>query len=203
MSTTIEYTYVSENDGTWTGDRSAAIARGVEALAANECEDGTYIYRASDAEGGDYYVVTADEVAELGAALLDGRSLSEAYSIWCSSAGREATAGELRDHLGVEVHTSSVDEDGEPDEYRAYVAVGVLVDGVEHRVGCMVGVPEAQEGTARAAGDETPFLDAWWADSSDWASLRSRQVAGAVLSALYDGRISMWRTVVAAREVAS
>ena len=96
------------------------------------------------------------------------------------------------------------EERGEPAELRAYVAIDVAVNGTSYPVGCMVGAPESQDETCRAAGGyERPYLDAWWSDQGDWCTLPDARTAEAVLGALYGQRVAMWRRVLAAREAAS
>lgn len=67
-------------------------------------------------------------------------------------------------------------------------------------MGCVVGVPESQEATCRAAGGHVrPFLRAWWGDSSDWAAL-PEGTRRAVREALDGDAVALWRAVQAARE---
>ena len=69
---------------------------------------------------------------------------------------------------------------------------------------CMVGVPESLDETCRAAGGhERPYIDVWWSDQGDWATLPDARTAESGLGALYGQRVAMWRRVVAARVVAS
>ena len=84
----IDYVYqgddLGEHSGTWTGPRADAVEAAVDALGAEEV-DGDYVYDddASDAK----WVNTSDELATLGAALLDGHDMSAAYSLWCAATG--------------------------------------------------------------------------------------------------------------------
>lgn len=92
---TITYAYVSDcqqESGEWTGARERAIAAACAEIGATELESGEYIYRAD--ETGDYYTVAADDMAEYGAACLSDHA-QDAYSIWCSGSGREATDAEI------------------------------------------------------------------------------------------------------------
>lgn len=71
--------------------------------------------------------------------------------------------------------------------HEAYIEVEVVCDGVAYRLGTMVGVPEYQLATMRAAGSGMrPFISAWFADSSDWSELPrdNRDLRDAVESAL-------------------
>jgi hypothetical protein len=98
----IAYRYIENNTRAEKRDvctslsEKGAIAIAVEKLDATELESGDYIYRASDSEGGGHYVVTAAELASLGAAL-HCRSGSDCYSLWCNGAGREATDEEIEE----------------------------------------------------------------------------------------------------------
>ena len=214
MTMTIRYSYIdngTERSGRWTGDEAAAVARAASELDASELSSGSYIYLA---ETGDYYTVSRSELSELGAALLDGRAMGEAYSIWCASAGRESTDDEIAEvsvddeddvDPGVAVDLDSMREKrGEREELRAYVAISIAVNGTSYPVSCMVGVPESLDETCRAAGGyERPYIDVWWSDQGDWASLYDASDAEAVLGALYGQRVAMWRRIVEAREAAS
>lgn len=75
--------------GEWTGERAEAVRAGAEALDAELTDDGRYRYYADETSTD--YLVDDDAVAELGAALLSGHSMSEAYSIW--SSGTDAEEG--------------------------------------------------------------------------------------------------------------
>lgn len=84
----IDYVYqgedLGEHSGAWTGPRAEAIQAAVDALDA-EGIDGDYVYHdeASDAR----WVNTGDDLAKLGAALLDGHSIGASYSLWCAATG--------------------------------------------------------------------------------------------------------------------
>ena len=84
---TIDYTTTDETgthiEGTWTGAADAAIAAAVSALQADEDRHGRgYVYRETC---GTLYRVDSDDLARLGAALLDGHTLDRTYSVWCSA----------------------------------------------------------------------------------------------------------------------
>lgn len=88
MSTNeIEYTYLdasrTECTGVYTGSRETAIAAAAEHLAAYR-QGGEYRYIAKDT--GETYEVTADELAELGAGLIEEPN-GDCYSLWCTWAG--------------------------------------------------------------------------------------------------------------------
>ena len=44
-------------------------------------------------------------------------------------------------------------------------------------VGCVVGVPESDRGTAQAAATNRGLISAWYADSSDWSDEAERDAA--------------------------
>lgn len=98
MTTSITYAYVEHGE-----QRSAeqactteqAVAAAVDHLDA-VAHNGGYAYRAE--ETGSWYAVSADDMAELGAAVLGGRA-SEAYSLWCAGCGDE-----IDDPTGRTVH---------------------------------------------------------------------------------------------------
>ena len=97
-TTTIRYAAVVDcelTSGYWTGDRAEALARGRAAVSARQESYQTerYTYRAD--ETGSHIEVTGDELARLGAALLDGRTMGEAYSVWCTESGHEAHARDM------------------------------------------------------------------------------------------------------------
>lgn len=206
---TIEYAYLSnsaEIEGTWTGDRDAAVAAAVESLSASELADGDYIYHAS--ETAQWYVVDADDMATLGAAKLGGHE-SEAYSLWCAACGRDATGEEIAEVVSVEIgevteEWTSEDDDGETshDELSAYVSVRVTVDSQAYQVGTMLGLPESEWGTARASGCGVTLGGGprtWWGDSSDWADLPTG-TQHAVSEALACASKRLWREAMALRE---
>lgn len=91
MAHNIDYAWIDddcvERYGTWTGDRAVAIRAACEALDAVGLPDGRAAYYAS--ESGSWWAVESDDLAALGAALLDGHTLDEVYSVWCSSSGVE------------------------------------------------------------------------------------------------------------------
>lgn len=93
---TVTYEFLSEGSsktGTWRGPREVALATAVDKLDAVELEEGEYLYQASAAEGGGYYVVTDDDLVTLGTGYLAGAT--DHYSLWCASCGREATESEI------------------------------------------------------------------------------------------------------------
>lgn len=77
----------SYETGEWTGTLADAVAAAVEALKAEEREDGQYVYHADETDSD--WLVDADDLSRLGAALLSGIELSDAYSIWCSETSSE------------------------------------------------------------------------------------------------------------------
>lgn len=89
--TTITYAYLdghAAESAEWIGAREDAISAASEQLGADLVDGGDYAYTASAQEGGGTYRVTADELAEYGAAILSGRG-AEAYSLWCAATGTE------------------------------------------------------------------------------------------------------------------
>ena len=87
-----------------------------------------------------------------------------------------------------EVHGSYPDE--EP--LCHYIALDVTVDGVERRVGVMVGARESDHGSVRASGAGVrPFCSAWWADASDRSTLDEEE-REAVESALINASYSLY-----------
>lgn len=215
MSTTdtIEYTYLdcgTEKTGTWTGDRSEAIAKAVLELSAREMSDGDYLYQASAEEGGGWYVIDPDEMATLGAGYLD--EASDHYSIWCAGNGREATTDDLADVLDVVVEWTEeyVSDDGEAHELCAYLALDVTVDapnlgegGTTYRAAAMVGALESDWGSIRASGAGVrPYATAWWADASDHETVPS-QLKDLVLRAIKEEALKLFNGAVAARESAA
>lgn len=87
-------------------------------------------------------------------------------------------------------------------EWEWYGTVWVKVDGVEYEVGCVIGVPESDRGTARAAGGDmvTPYLTAWWGDASDYenapgddGSTLDEDVADDVIGAIMEAAPRLWQ----------
>ena len=76
--------------GEWTGPMAEAIEAAADALSAYEAGEG---YRYDDDGMRATYEVSAEDMAELGAALLSGHSLAEAYSIWCAGTVPEEVTG--------------------------------------------------------------------------------------------------------------
>lgn len=91
-------------------------------------------------------------------------------------------------------------DEGEPSDLMAYIQVAATLDGKKDiTLGTMIGVPEWQHGTCRAAGGGVrPFLSTWWADASDWQDVSSDQRAAAA-EALSKAASSLWRQVQALR----
>lgn len=87
----IRYTYLDENRvqryGEWVGDSSTAIRAAVERLNAVLLKDGNYRYHAD--EVGRDYLITTEEMASLGAAILSGHEDFDTYSLWCAECGEE------------------------------------------------------------------------------------------------------------------
>lgn len=86
---TITYSFIEDctsESGEWTGDKAEAVRAGVEAVDAEPHGD-DYIYRATETRLD--YIVDEDELAQLGAALLDGVPMAAVYSIWCSETGSQ------------------------------------------------------------------------------------------------------------------
>jgi hypothetical protein len=95
------------------------------------------------------------------------------------------------------------DDDGEPllSELDAYIAVDVTIAGRSYPVGVSIGIHESEQGSARASGCMEIYgggPDAWWIDSSDWASLPDG-TRDAVLSALISDAPRLWRETMAMR----
>ncbi len=64
------------------------------------------------------------------------------------------------------------------DEFSLYGLWRLEIDGVTHDVGCVIGVPPCDRGSAAASGaGNRPFLSAWYADSSDWSCREERDAA--------------------------
>lgn len=72
-------------------------------------------------------------------------------------------------------------------EWERYGTIEVRIGGVTYEVGCVIGVPEHLRGTARAAGGDrvTPYLDAWFADASDYESAPGDDGSEGVAPELY------------------
>lgn len=108
-----------------------------------------------------------------------------------------ATAAETTHTVTIgSVRREHVGEDCERDELSAYVSVPVTVDGVAHRVGTMVGVRPANQGSARASGcgASGPYLATWQEERSDLEGLTDAQ-REAVTAALYEARARLWSEV--------
>jgi hypothetical protein len=62
------------------------------------------------------------------------------------------------------------DEAQQDTDMEWYGTVEVEIGGVVYQVGAVIGVPESERGTCRAAGAGVrPHLTAWYADGSDWS----------------------------------
>ena len=86
-TTEITYSYVRDlvrRSGTWTGDQSVAIREAVCRLEASP-DGAAWTYHADEIR--EDVTVSGADMALLGAALLDGITMSEAYSIWCAETG--------------------------------------------------------------------------------------------------------------------
>ena len=73
-------------------------------------------------------------------------------------------------------------EEYSQDGWTVYGLWSVELEGGEVVVvGAVVGVPEYQQGTAKAAGGASPAMcDAWFNDSTDWSDLEPEQKEGAL-----------------------
>jgi len=83
----IRYTWMdgcTQKHGSWHGQRSEAVDRGVEAVDAYRFKGG-WRYHADEVNA--EVDVSDNDLAALGAALLSGHSMNEAYSIWCAEYG--------------------------------------------------------------------------------------------------------------------
>ena len=88
-------------------------------------------------------------------------------------------------------------------QWERYGTVRVQVGDVVYEVGCAIGVPAHLRGTAEAAGGDriTPYLDAWYVTWSDWSCAPASsgpdgvpaELADAVLGAIRDARVRLWR----------
>jgi hypothetical protein len=91
----IDYSYLDhtnrERCGTWRGEKSDAIRAAADFLGAHKAADG-YTYHAP--ETGAWYLISEEDLAELGAAVLCGHG-ERAYSLWCAAhPGMECDAPE-------------------------------------------------------------------------------------------------------------
>lgn len=141
-------------------------------VAAKPAPDGEgWIYYA--AETREWFRVTADDLAQLVDLLESGDpdERRDAYSLWCADTSCELYVPPITVlGLGGEDWTDAGDP--EEAEWTRYGTVRVQVGDDVYDVGCVLGVPEYLRGTAIAAGGDTitPYLDAWYADRSDWGS---------------------------------
>lgn len=86
-----------------------------------------------------------------------------------------------------------VSSTGNVDALAVYATVSVTVGGEVRQVGCMLGAPESDRATHLAAGGMPDGeADAWWSDSSDWASV-GEEHQEAVLEALRSAAPKLWR----------
>lgn len=74
------------------------------------------------------------------------------------------------------------------DEWERYGTVLVRIGDVTYEVGAVIGVPEDLRDTARTArGDQiTPYLDAWFADASDYTNAAGDDGSTGIDPRLYD-----------------
>jgi len=87
--------------------------------------------------------------------------------------------------------------------YSIYAAWDVTVDGVTYdSVGAVIGVPDYQRGTAKAAGNDSPFVEAWFADPSDWEHL-THDERDAALGALSEKAVRIYYDMNETREAAT
>lgn len=87
--------------------------------------------------------------------------------------------------------------------WERYGTVWVRVGESEYEVSVAIGVPPSLRATAEAAGGDriTPYLDAWYVDSSDWSRAPSTtgpdgvpaELSYALLEAIRDARHRLWR----------
>lgn len=201
----IDYRYTDRagrvQSGEWDGDVEIAIHEAVRYLDAEpHSNDETWIYLAE--ETGEMYVADRGEMAELGAAILAvGTAGTDAYSLWCQGAGREADPHEVMQLYDVAIGSVLSEDISEtPDDLAAYISVRVTIEGIPYQVGTMVGVPESLWGTVVAAGcGVRPHCDTWQVDSSDLDSL-PRWAREAVRVSLYEARHRLWSEVESLRE---
>lgn len=113
--------------------------------------------------------------------------------------------------LGLGDEDWTAEADGEEREgaadarrWERYGTVEVQIGDVTYDVGVAIGVPAALRATAEAAGGDTTrpvYLDAWYVDASDWSCAPAShgpegvpsELADAVLEAIYDARVRLWR----------
>lgn len=188
-TTTIDYVVVTdcvERYGSWTGDRSSAIEAGISGLEGERVDGGVRYY--AD-ETSSHWIASEDDVATLGAALLSGATMADAYSIWCASSDAVEDAANVSvvvDVSSLAVFTPDDDDDeASLDPLSYYVSVSVAVDGGEPvTVGTMVGARDSDHGSVRASGAGVrPYCGAWQVDASDMESVPA-YARDAVLEAL-------------------
>lgn len=150
-----------------TRDLTPAIEM-IHALPAPD-RDGWIYYAAITRE---WFRLTPDDLAELVDLLEsdDADTRRDAYSLWCAATSCELYIPPITVlGLGDDDCTSYCEP--EEAEWIRYGTVRVQVGDAVYAVSCVLGVPEHLRGTAIAAGGDTitPYLDAWYADPSDWA----------------------------------
>jgi hypothetical protein len=90
-------------------------------------------------------------------------------------------------------------EEGEPSDLMAYIKVKATIGNQAITLGTVIGVPEWQHGTCRAAGGLVdPFLSTWWSDPSDWQDV-SQAERQDVEDALAGAAPRLWRETMAMR----
>jgi hypothetical protein len=88
------------------------------------------------------------------------------------------------------------------DAWSVYASWDVTIDGVTYDgVGAVIGVPDYQIGTAKAAGTVRGVLDAWYADASDWDHV-GKDGRDAVMGALQARARRLWDETEECREKA-
>jgi hypothetical protein len=150
----------------------------------------------------DRYVVigvgTGDNTIIWGSGSTEESARAEAEEFWAADGQRDAEAycAEIVDPVVIigSVQSEYTSDGDEQSDLDAYICVDVTVDGEEHRVGCGLGVPASERGSARASGCGVSYAGGpivWWADSSDWAGL-SEGAREAVLGALSNAAGRLW-----------
>lgn len=88
-----------------------------------------------------------------------------------------------------------VPSDCEQDKYLEwYGVVLVEIGDKRYEVGAVIGVPESERGTCRAAqSGVSTYLSAWYADSSDWSAVGvPQELAPRVIAEIWRRRSSLW-----------
>lgn len=114
-----------------------------------------------------------------------------------SDAGQIGMDGLHADRMDIAVGHVATVWSGTPD-LCAYVSVPVTVEGETATVGCRVGIPEADHGSAIAAGSYGSYGSntADWADQSDWLSV-GEHLRDTVLEALHQASDRLLREALA------